>query len=577
MAVLTVRVQVGRSRLSARPVLIAGTVTVLSFVVIYPIVLLLINSFVLSRPWQTPQYGLDAWRFALLDRSMIEAMRNTLLLALVHQSISLPIAIVIAWLLGRTDIPGARALEFFFWVAFFLPIIPTVQAWILLLDPNYGLVNALVHRLPFVPAGAGPFNIFSFWGIVWMHLVTSTIAIKVMLFTPAFRNLDASLEEASTVSGASALRTLWRVTVPALAPALATVMVLALVRAFQAVEIELILGMPVGLFVFGSKIFDLTREEPPFYGAATAMGTYVMLLMVPLIIVHRRLTSARQFTTITSSYKPQPTRLRGWRWPAFGFVLVAGLFMTLVPVVFLLLGSFMKIYGVFEVPDGAFTVENWSAVLGDPALLGLVRNTLSLAVGGATLSVALYSTVAYVLVRWRFPLRDVLDTLTWIPAALPGILLALAWFWIFLRTPILNNLAGSIWALILVSGLSGMTLAVQLMKAGLLQLGPELEEASQVAGASWLTTARTIVVPLFAPTMVVLWVFSFVVAASNAILPALLASPASKPLALRQLEFVLAGDAERSSIIGIMLVILSIGVAVIARLLGFRVGLSRVL
>jgi iron(III) transport system permease protein len=410
-----------------------------------------------------------------------------------------------------------------------------------------------------------------------MHLVTSTVAVKVMLFTPAFANLDATMEEASTVAGAGVMRTLGRIVVPLLTPTLITVMVLALVRAFQAVEIELVLGLPVNYFVFGSKIYDLTRMSPADYGAATAMGTYVMLLMVPLILLHRHLTTRRRFTTITSAFKPQPVNLGAWRWPAFAFVLLIALTMTVVPIIFLIMGSFMRIYGVFDVPTGTWTMEHWRAVLGDGAFLRMLGNTLALALGGSTLSAIVYTVVAYVLVRWRFALRGPMDFLTWVPAALPGILIALAWFWIFLRTPFLTPLTGSIWALILVSGLSGMTLAIQLLKASIMQMGGELEEAAEISGGSWFTTMRTIVVPLLMPTMVVLWVIHFVAAAGNAIMPALLASPASKPLALRQLEYVLAGDLERGSIVGIMILIMNIGVAIGARLFGFRVGLNRIL
>lgn len=564
-----------RLRLEARPALILATVALLSFVVLYPILILIINSFVITRPWEVPRYGLNAWRFALMDPGMLAAMWNTVQLGAVHQAISLPLAVLIAWLLGRTNIPRAGALEFFFWLTFFMPVIPTIQAWVLLLDPNYGIVNKALQQLGIVQQA--PFNIFSFWGIVWMHLVTATVAVKVMLFTPAFSNLDATMEEASTMAGATVWHTLRRVTIPLLTPTLITVMVLALVRAVQAVEIELVLGLPVNLFVFGSKIYDLTRLAPPDYGAATAMGTYVMLLMVPLIILHRHLTTKRRFTTLTSAYKPQPVNLGIWKWPAFTLVLFIGLLMTVVPAIFLVMGSFMKLFGVFAVPGGPWTTEHWRIVMGDAAFLRMLGNTLMLAIGGSTLTALLYTVVAYVLVRWSFAVRGPMDFLTWVPSALPGILIALAWFWIFLRTPFLTPLTGTIWALILVSGLSSMTLAIQLLKASMLQLGGELEEAAQVSGGNWFTTMRTVVVPLLMPTMLVLWIIHFVGAAANAIMPALLASTASKPLALRQLEYVLSGEQARGSVIGIVILLLSIGVAIAARMFGLRVGLSRIL
>ena len=90
----------------------------------------------------------------------------------------------IAWLLARTDLPGRSWIEFAFWAAFFLPSFTVTLSWILLLDPEYGLVNTALAALPFV--GKGPFNIYSFWGIVWVHLVTGSLTVKVILLTPAF-------------------------------------------------------------------------------------------------------------------------------------------------------------------------------------------------------------------------------------------------------------------------------------------------------------------------------------------------------------------------------------------------------
>ena len=88
----------------------------------------------------------------------------------VRQLLSLPLAVLIAWLLARTDLPGRSWIEFAFWAAFFLPAFTVTLSWILLLDPEYGLVNTWIAALPFV--AAGPFNIYSFWGIVWVHVVT---------------------------------------------------------------------------------------------------------------------------------------------------------------------------------------------------------------------------------------------------------------------------------------------------------------------------------------------------------------------------------------------------------------------
>ena len=554
-------------------VFIAAIVT-LGFSVIYPIVLLFINSFVTTNPPLPAEYGLDSWRFALSDRGMLIALWNSIVVTFLRQSISFPVAILLAWLIARTDLPGAKWLEFGFWIAFFLPVVSVTQAWILLAHPSAGLLNQTVEYLPFVDKG--PFNIYSLWGIIWVHLATNSIAIKVMLLTPAFRNMDAALEDASRLCGASALGTLRRVTVPVMAPTMMTLLLLSILRAFQSVEIEVLLGLPFRYFVFGSKIFDLVQNEPPDFGAATAMGIIILGAIIPLIIGQYYMTSRRNYTTLSGKYQAQVNDLRKWKWPVFGFVLFLVFLMTIFPMIFLVMGSLMKFSGFFyEVPGGPWTTTHWGRILTDSTFLLSMRNTLFMALGAATLSTIFFTVLAYIIVRMKSRLVPILDFLTWMPYVLPGIVLILAWLWILLGTGgIFHPLYGTIFALILVSGLSGITLGVQIVKSNLRQIGAELEEASSVVGASWLVTFVRVVVPLMAPAMVVVWVLNFVAAAGTAILPAMLASAGSKTLALLQFEQVTSGRLEEGSIVGIFVVLLTVGVAIVARVFGFRVGLG---
>lgn len=346
--------------------------------VLIPLIQLVIFSFRVPLETESGQliYGdngraltrtsIDAWRFALTQPGMLESLWNTFTVTVTRQLIGFPVAILFAWLIGRTDMPGGRALEFLFWIVFFLPIVSVVQSWILLAHPSYGILNQLLAKLPFIETG--PFNIFGFWGIVWAHLIHSTIAVKVMLLTPAFRNMDASLEDASRISGASNMGTLFRVTLPILAPALATMFLITLVAGLQSVEIEILLGLPERFFVFGSKIYNLTRIDPPLFNEATALGVLVLIAVIPFTIWHRWISRRRRYTTISSDYKPQPLQLRAWRWPAFTVVLSWALICTLAPVITLTMGTFMKVFGFFSVPSGAWTLDNWRQILTDPNL-----------------------------------------------------------------------------------------------------------------------------------------------------------------------------------------------------------------
>ncbi|HEX9444044.1 MAG TPA: iron ABC transporter permease, partial [Candidatus Binatia bacterium] len=237
------------ARLNWSALLMTLLLLVVAFLVLTPLALLVFNSFQIARPGQPVVYGLDGWRKAFTTPGIVSAMYNTLTLAMARQSIALVVGTFLAWLIARTDIPGKKNLELLFWLSFFLPPLPITMGWILLLDPKHGLLNQWLADFGLIQDHL--FNIYSFWGIVWVHL-GGTIGIKVMLLTPAFRNLDAALEESSRIAGAGALRTLVRVVVPVMMPAVWITAILGLIRSLEAFEIELILGVPIGLHVYST-------------------------------------------------------------------------------------------------------------------------------------------------------------------------------------------------------------------------------------------------------------------------------------------------------------------------------------
>ena len=549
-----------------------AVLALLTVMVLFPVLLIVINSFQTGRPGQPTAYSLDAWRMALSDPGLLSAVWNTLTITVARQAIAFPIAILIAWVLARTDVPGSQWLEFLFWVAFFLPALPVTLGWIMLLDPQYGLINQAVAAIPFV--GQGPFNIYSFWGIVWAHLAGGTIAIKVMLLTPAFRNMDASLEEASRVHGASTLGTLIRVVVPVMTPVLIVVLLLSLIHSLQAFEIELILGFPIRLFVFSTQIYFWIQREPPQFPPAMALGTIVLGIMVPFIVVQRWITERRRFTTVSGQFKGHKLRLRRWRWPVFALVLTLALVISVVPMLFLVVGTFMKLFGFFTIAS-PWTTDHWGRVFADPIFLASVRNTVVLALGTAAFGVALATVIAYIVMRTRFTARALLDFTSWLPVTIPGIILGLGLLWLVLGTPILRPLYGTIFLMIVATIVATITTSVQIVKSNFAQLGYDLEEAARVEGGGWWDAFRHVLLPIITPTLALVAALSFISAARNVSTIALVATSGTRPLSLLQLDFMVQGSYESAAVVGVIVVVMTAGVALLARIFGLRVGLQQ--
>jgi iron(III) transport system permease protein len=565
-----VRFGAWRGSLNGGVILMALLIGAMGFYVIYPLALILINSFNIATIAEPPVYGLQAWRDAFSEPGILRSLWNSVKVGIALQAVALPLGIFISWLLSRTNIHFSSGFEVLFWVSFIMPNIATTFGWMLLLDPNTGLINTWLRDLPLI--GGLTFNIYSFWGIIWAHLVSNGISTKVMLMTPAFRRMDSSLEEASRMSGASTWTTMLRITVPMMTPIIVVVFLLSVIRIFSSFETELLLGVPWGFYVYSTKIVDLARQEPPLVNQAAALGSIILLFLVAFIPLQRKLINRRQFTTVTGHFKPKIIDLGVWRWPATAFLALVVFILDVVPILSVLGGSFMTRFGFFNLPK-TWTIQYWSMALTDSRIMMALQNTLIVAFSAAVVGAVLFSLVAYVIVRTKLPGRSLLDSICWLPSAIPGVLTGLGLLWLFLGTPIFRPFYGTIFLIVVAYVLGGVTLSTQILKANFVQLGSELEEASRMSGAGFWRTYVGIVLPLMAQAMVMIGVIKFMFASQHASSIILLATSETRTLILLALDQVFAGHREVASITVVFIMTLTLGVALIARSFGLKVGL----
>lgn len=551
------------------PSAIAGALLLvaLGVTVVYPVLLIVLQSFDVAGPGQPHVWSLQGWQSALSEPLLRSSLLNTITLTVVKQVITMPLAVAIAWVLARTDLPGGNWLEFGFWVAFFLPPLAVTQSWLLLADAHYGLINQFLAGI--FGVRQGPFNVYSFWGLVWVDVVTGAFTVKVMLLTPAFRHMNSTFEEASRIVGGGSMRTILRITVPILMPTILVVLLLGMMASLQSFEIEQVLGTPFRFFVFSTMIYNLVESSQPSYAPAAALAIMVLLVGLALIWLQLRMTSRRQFTTVTGQFKNQPVSLGIWRWPLLAVLMLIMLIVLVTPVLLTVAGTFMTAFGFLNIAH-PWTLDNWGAAFRDPQFVRSLTNTLQLAFGSAAIGLATYALIAYIVVRSRFAWRRGLDLVSWLPFTVPGLILSLAMLSLFLGVLPLRPLYGTTWVLILTAVLTGMPLGVQILKGGLLQLGAELEEASRVAGGSWWVTFRRILLRLLGPSLLTVGLIVFVSAARNASYVALLSTTANQPLSMLQLNYLAQGKNEIASVIAFIVTLVSVGGACIARAAGFR-------
>jgi iron(III) transport system permease protein len=546
-----------------------GLLAVVGFLVLTPLFLMILNSFQTARPGQPIVWGMEGWVKALNTPGILKAIGNTFTLAITRQTIALFVGSFFAWLIARSDIPMKGMLEFFFWLSFFLPALPETMGWILLLDPKYGLLNQGLMSLGVI---SNPlFNIYSFWGIVWAHM-GGTISIKVMLLAPAFRNLDSALEEASKISGANGWRTFFRIVIPVMMPAILVTTILGIIRSLEAFEVELLLGTPIGLQVYSTKIHELVTWEPPQFAPAMALSSVFLGVLLLMVAMQRRYIAQRNYETVTGrGFSIRPTHLGRWRYPAFALVLTFALIVTIVPTFLLLIGTFMRLFGFFSIAD-PWTLDNWRATLNDPVLIRSLWNTLAIGLGAGVIGVLFYALIAYMIVKTRHAGRSLLDFLSWLPWSIPGILLGVALLWTFLQTRIFLPIYGTIYLLMIAMVIKSMPFGTQMIKSVLIQLGSDLEEASKVCGGTWLHTFRRVILPLAMPALITVGLVGFISAARDISTVVLLGSGKSRTLSLLMLDFAAGAEFEKATVVAVIIVGLVVGAALSARALGGQVG-----
>jgi iron(III) transport system permease protein len=541
---------------------------------IAPVIITLVGSFRTSLPGDPTVWGVSGWTSAFSTASVWQAIANTFLLVLMRVPIALLLGSVLAWLVIRTNVRWRRTIEFLIWTAFFLPTLPMAMAWALLLDPKSGWINRLLQ--PLFGLQHGPFNIYSYTGITWVHLVTTTVPAIVLLLGPAFRGLNPVLEESARMSGASMVESFRRVVLPLLAPALTMAGIIALIRSLEGFEVELFLGVPAGIRVFSTKIQELVVYEPPRYAPAMALSVPFVILLIVLALWYQRVIRGRSYATLTGKLAAAPAiDLGRWRWPATilcgGF---AGL-AVIVPTVTLVVGSFMEIFGVTNAAGGfGFTTSHWNTVLHDPVFLSSFTTTLLLGVFTAAAGVICFSLIAYIILRTKAAGRPLLDVAAWLPWSIPGILLSLSLLWIYLGFPVLNFLYGSVAGLVVAMLFKEMPGGVNLMKNGIMRIGLELEEAAFTSGAGWWELYRRVLLPLLSPTAVTVALFVFVGCVKDISTMILLATPTTRPLSLLVLDYATNGSIENGAVVGVISAAMAIGVAIVGRHLSARAGIQ---
>jgi iron(III) transport system permease protein len=512
-------------------------------------------------------FTLDKYVQAYTDPAFFEVIDNTMVFVLGSSTLATGLALFLAYLNNRTDIPCKFLFQIISIIPMMIPHLLFSVSWALLLNPSNGIIN-LVLKQSFSLERA-PFNIYSLPGMILVEGLLD-LPIAYLIIAPAMGSFDITLEESSRVFGAGTWLTLRRVTLPVLRPAILAAFILSVVRGLASFAVPSVLGMPGRVYVLATYLYDMiARGFAPDYGKAAAVGMSVLAASVILIIIYRALTSeSERYVTISSrGFRPAIIELKKARVPLFLVVGVLSLILIVLPVLVLFYTSLVP-YSM--VPSArAFSLmswKHWMAVLEDPISVLSLKNSLLLGVAGATLGVLLSVFVAYVIVKVRSTASGILESLSYLSFSFPGIVIGIGFMWFFVQTPLYATLSSLLIGYIAIY----MPYGIRPLSSAFVQIHAHLEESSRVCGAGPLTTMRRIIVPLLVPGIVSAWILMATMFVRELTLSVVLSRPGTEVLAVQILRFAEDGLWGKLSALGIMMIVVSTSLVAVATLVGAR-------
>jgi iron(III) transport system permease protein len=550
---------------STRSAVLILTTGIISYLVLVPLIMLLYASVKSTEdklPFESTATTLANYVAVFTSPATLPIFFDTFIFTVGSLAVGLPAAILLAWLLERTAIPARAWVANLILVPMTIPSLLSAIAWIQLLDPRIGLVNVIFRGIRDSSGDTGPFDIYTLTGMCFVQGLRLVPSAYLMI-AASFRAMDPSLEEQSAMAGQNVARTTLRVTLPIMRPALLAALIYFIIVVIESFDIPGLLGFTARIRVLSTAIYWATHSEVglPDYGLASALGAIILVAALVLMWIYRRLTLHQErFATVTGKgYRPRQINLGPWKAPAALFCWVYVLIAVVLPFAMLLWTSIQPFYA----PPSAeslrrATLEGYVNIWQDGSVIRAVSNTLVLALVTSLATILLALLVSWFVVRQRqtgASMANYLATVSFLPQCVPSIVIGLALIFVYVRFPI--PIYGTLWIIALAMTTRYLAFSSRATTASLIQVHGELEEASQMAGASWSRTLRRITMPLLAPAMINVFLWVAVHAMQELSMALMLYTPDTVVISTMIWSMWQNGRTADAAVLGVVLILLS--------------------
>ena len=465
------------------------------------------------------------------------ALSNTLIAATSTMVLGTLLAFPLAWLVGRTNLYGKKFFRSLFVLTYMVPPYLGAMAWLRLLNPNVGTINVFLRGLLGMAADAtGPLNVYSLGGLIWV-LTTFYYPYAFITISRAMEKMDPSLEEASRVSGASPLVTVFKITLPMMTPSLIAGALLVFISAASCYGIPSIIGAPGKVHTVTTRIIEYNGLGAQGLSDATGLAVFLMFIAIIVLYVSDFVVAKKQYITVSGkSMRPNIVDLSKWRIPLTALVCLFAVIVILIPFATILTTSFKIDVGKSLLDPSNFTLSQWATIFSREETMDCLRNSLVFATVTATVGIVIACTMSYLLQRTRIKGRKIQDFLIALGRGTPSVVIALGLI-MTMKGNFGINIYNTAYIMIIAYLVKYLMMGMRTVVSAMSQIHVSLEECSQISGASWTKTMFKITGPLIFPSIAAGWFLIFIPSFYELSMTTLLYSNNTKTIGFQLYEY----------------------------------------
>ena len=491
---------------------------ILFCLIIIPLLTMISSTFTLAQgelrrvQGHVGDFTLYYWKY-ILTGTMANAvlwgpLKNSFICGFFTVLVSVPLGSVLAWLMIRTDIPGKKILGLLVTVPYMIPSWTKALAWLAMFRNSTSGANGFL-------AGMGiPVPDWLAYGPIAIVLCMSMhyYAFSYIMVSGALRSINSELEEMGEIQGASKAQILRHITLPLILPSVLSATVMTISKSIGTYGVPANLGNRIGYYTLATKMRNFIDQGPQSVGYA--MSIVLVLLAALIIFSNQRIVGVRKSYATVSGKGGRATLmpLGKAKKPLMAFLMVF-LFLALVVPFFVL------IMETFQITTGAgygldnLTLYNWigksgqiakytnyEGIFRDPKFFSAFWNTIRLTLIGSIITAICGQFLGYISSRGRGKwYGDLTEQMVFVPYLMSGIAFSTMYFSMFSRPHfggLMPSLYGTFTLIVLTSVVKHFPFASKSGTANMLSISVELEEAADIAGASFWKRMSSIIVPL---------------------------------------------------------------------------------